>query len=308
MDFEGGANVEPQRQPREAVDAEVAAAVRQLGSPNAVERDAALQAIRRMGPEKFEALATLLSAQQHTLQRCLRRGYVCKQVVFSVLVLLNLTLLGLALLQQNGGYIDLCLGGLFALLGGLIIVQIEDRSITRGYEAIASALTSIQDVRAVGLLLDALTFRIQWSDRIQVTALMTLLPRLQPEDKDLLTNHQRRQLCEMLKRSTRRNTWWFHDTLAVLILETLARIGDHRERFLVESLANGKARTAQAKRIQQAARACLPRLQEREAREDAPQTLLRSLESPSALPETLLRPAPEAAEIDSQQLLRLPHS
>jgi hypothetical protein len=90
----------------------------------------------------------------------------------------------------------------------------------------------------------------------------------------------------------------------VALMEALQTQGDSRSLPYIEHLANDRARSDVQKRVQAAARACLPHLQARAEQEYDSQTLLRPGRTDPASAKGLLRPAAETSGADPTQLLR----
>jgi len=175
-------------------------------------------------------------------------------------------------------------------------------------------LQEVADVASVGPLIDALKLddlKVRESAR---TALIELLPRLQPEDAALLNTAQRAKLCSVLSIPVENPLYKdvaavfrpAHDravNLRVAILQAFAQVGDERALRIVERLAGAEANTHGERRIREAAQQCLPVLQERVRQLNAPSTLLRA-SAVAESPDILLRPAMEGGATAPGELLR----
>jgi HEAT repeat protein len=130
-----------------------------------------------------------------------------------------------------------------------------------------------EDVRAVGLLAEALSFGDKAVRAVAEQALIRLLPRLQPEDAELLNKKQR----ECLYRAMRNG----NPELVIAILKALTRVGDEEALRHVEDLCMN----ARDPRVRWAAMECLPGLKERVIREGMAQRLLRPADPPCVPPQ-----------------------
>jgi hypothetical protein len=91
------------------------------------------------------------------------------------------------------------------------------------------------------------------------------------------------------------------------ILKALEQVGDEKALPHVEKLAKGEGLAAKVQELQVAAEECLPFLEKRIEQIRASQTLLRASSASDAVlsgPDILLRPAMQAGETPSQELLR----
>ncbi len=180
---------------------------------------------------------------------------------------------------------------------------------------IASVLANQDDVRSVGALIDSLSLEDGRMHEIAIDGLIRLLPRLKASDATLLTAVQRTRLCHILSLPAEKPL--FSDIgyvfrranekdieLRVAILAALEQIGDRSALPIVVRLANGKAKTAGQRRIQEAAQACLPALQLLTRLEGDPLTLLRASDAANTAPGTLLRAAQGVAQTPPGELLR----
>jgi hypothetical protein len=157
-------------------------------------------------------------------------------------------------------------------------------------------LEALDDVRGVGPLLDLMdSAQEMWeyddpSRRVIKAALIRLLPKLQASDTEWLTPAQRESLVRALYFCTHPGyPWHFQADFAVTLLKALEQVGDGRAEEYVQTLAYQQARGADRLRIQEAARACLPFLQERARQQQALETLLRASQ-PTVDPDMLVRP------------------
>ena len=90
----------------------------------------------------------------------------------------------------------------------------------------------------------------------------------------------------------------------VALLEALEKFGDARALPAVQKLATAFVLLPNGKRVQAAARACLPRLRERIQAQETSSTLLRASSAGESSGETLLRPAHGGNTTAPDELLR----
>lgn len=253
--------------------------VQRLNSKKVAERVEAEQALAQMGPEAVEELLRLLEIEARKRKRNTRLyigltvGMVLFMIVASALFDLDI-----------GGF---C--GLFGAFSGLAAVSQMQKNAAR-------ALAKFDDKRVVGPLAEALGFDDKGLRQEAERVLARLLPTLQASDASLLNDDQRK----MLNRSLRGK----NADLICAILQAYQQVGDEAALPHVERLANGEVATTKAKKVREAAQACLPFLRERAAQEQAAQTLLRPATAPGSPAEILLRPAQGAPEGDPSLLLR----
>jgi hypothetical protein len=165
-----------------------------------------------------------------------------------------------------------------------------------------NALFQLEDKHAIGPLSEVLALprNVGFPAREQSMAramLVRLLPSLTPDDAAMLTDYQR--AC--LRRTLAMHHADLELALVLAILKALAVIGDARALPHVVELAWGRVATANQRRAQEEAQACLPILKARIAKAQDERTLLRPAETPAG---TLLRPAPGVPQGDPQTLLR----
>ena len=140
-----------------------------------------------------------------------------------------------------------------------------------------------------------------------------LQTRLGASDTALLDEQARTLLNAQLGRNRRTLSETWVDAKSaeenaaydVAILKAWEQVGDERALPYVEKLAAQSAASAAQKRVQQAARECLPYLQARADHQRVAQTLLRAAHSPAEPGDVLLRAASaSSAPVETEQLLR----
>jgi hypothetical protein len=202
------------------------------------------------------------------------------------------------------------------LTGVVVFLFGSDARERKRCKPVLESIIDLNDVRAVGLLVDILRMNYWDINQYSMDALIDLLPRLQSDEDDLLDREQRAFLCAKLgklpKRPSRGRTaaseagYRREAAFRIAILHAFARIGDSAALTAVEALTRGDAYTAEEIRIQEAAQACLPLLQMRAEQARSNQTLLRPSSASDPAGETLLRAVVAAPETHPEQLLR-PH-
>ena len=163
---------------------------------------------------------------------------------------------------------------------------------------LSRTLAQCDDVRAVGPLIEALFLRNRNVTAEAAEALKRLLPRLQAEDADLLTEGQ----CAYLRLYL---AFRGEDPdLVLAIVKAYEQIGRNDDLLFVQKLAAGKGKAGKDRRVQEAAQAYLDYVRKQEELRQAPQVLLRASGSADVSTETLLRAAEGAPDAAPDQLLR----
>lgn len=295
-----------QEPPSDEACQDVRQLVRSLGSWRASNREAALDAIRQMPPEQVEPLFHLLIPKQKVLMRTWKRhlrfilaSYV---LVLACFVPFIISKEGMHFVKYEGEHFYPIVLGVF--FGGLLLSWLDYTLIERRVSPVLMALTAIQDVRAVGALLDSLG-EGYLSDPLLFGALRQLLPRFQATDTEVLTGEQRRKLARTLERCLSTSATQAQDTaFGIAVLQAYAQIGDSRELPLVERLAKGRLGLNRGKLLQDAAQFCLSCIEARVAQEQFSTTLLRASSASLSGQDALLRPSQEIVETAPDQLLR----
>ncbi len=158
-----------------------------------------------------------------------------------------------------------------------------------------------RDIKAVGVLAEAL----EWPEedlRFEAGAALTvLLPLLKASDSSLLNSEQRASLHSVLKLSNAQK----QGELILSILEAFEQVGDTAAIPFVEQLAAAKPRTPAEQAIVTAAQECLPYLRICAGNNTARHSLLRaSSQQDTAAMDNLLRPIRETPDTRPEQLLR----
>lgn len=270
---------------------EAARLVTQLGSKKAEERAAAEEALEQMGPEGVESLLALV-AQEARKRKKRTRIYYGIWIGYGGVLALGLLIYTLhGAITGQWGKFPFELFRVFTFTGMLTGLLAASQT----HKNAAAALAQFDDKRAVGPLAEALEFGDNDKKAVAEAALVKLLPGLQASDSPLLNEDQRKCLYNALKS---KNT-----ELILAILKAFAQVGGSKELPHVEKLLESGTFHPESQIIE-AAKACLPLLQERAERERQSQTLLRAASAPDDPSQVLLRPAHGVSETDPNLLLR----
>lgn len=230
--------------------------VRLLSHVEQPQRERARRAIQQMGAEAIDPLLILLEEEARKRRRRLR---LHRKLGILLLVELVAIVVSAAF---DFSWLSRLLMFLFCLLNA--IVTFLDLTSDR-HKAVARVLAEQNDLRTVGPLIEAGSHLIEVREEIEA-ALIRLLPRLKTSDSALLTSVQRTCLHTALQSE--------NASFVVTVLQVLEQVGDGDALPHVEKLIGGKSKTAPDARVQEAAHACLPFLQQRAEQEHAAATLL----------------------------------
>lgn len=276
-------------QARDAEQAEeIAVLAAQLRSRRAHERLQARRVLQRRGSAVLPAMQSLLQEER----RKKRRERPVRAVHGTTIFLL------MALFQW---YLAMPVAwGLIPVLSLLFVIQARLCAATPAQIEAVGVLAAIDDVRAVGPLLEAL----EWSELATFTgvreratrALYRLLPRLRPEDADLLDDRQRACLYRLLRHHPSDD----YTDLIVALLGAVAQVGDAHVVTQLERMTRDRTSLPPRERVRLSAQETLSLLRHRLDR--APGSLLRAAEAAPAA--GLLHPVAAVPNPDPQQLLR----
>lgn len=182
------------------------------------------------------------------------------------------------------------------LMGAFTALTVALSAMSQKQKDTTKALAQFDDVRAVGAFAEALEVPEKDVVAVAERKLRELLPRLQASDAPLLDAQQRAILNKKLLTG--------NADLVLAILKAYEQVGDSTAVANVETLSRGTKKWDEASDVVQAARACLPFLQERLRRAEQEQTLLRASDGNQTAPETLLRPAAPTQDAQAETLLR----
>ncbi|MBM3494671.1 MAG: hypothetical protein FJX72_10220 [Armatimonadetes bacterium] len=254
--------------------------VAKLRSKKAEEREAAKDALDRLGPRVVDELLAVLAKESAGARRRRNIGIgliVGYMALVMVLVLTSNT-------EQIATYI-----GLISSVGVMFAAsQIQKNA--------AGELAEHDDLRVVGPLAEALEYDDKDTVAGAERSLIKLLPRLQATDYALLSHEQRRCLDRSLIKKS-------GSPLKHAILSAYEQIGDEQSVVVVEKLASGQHKTIRDAAVLKHAADSLPAIRAGSARVKAAQTLLRPAFADGA--DMLLRPV-EAAPTGPVELLLRP--
>jgi hypothetical protein len=252
--------------------------VKALASGKADERAKAEAEIHKLGAAKLEALLAL--AREEAEKRRKRRRNAYWVMAGYVLFLIVLVALG------AGGAVG-SIGGLTSGIGAMFAAsQLQKNTVP--------LLAEEDDIRIIGPMVDALGYNDKDVPGIAEQALIRLLPKMQASDSILLNEEQRNALYKRLHGDPA--------DLQIAILKALEQVGDSKALPHVQRLAREQASWARARRVKEAAEACLPFLLKRVEQERAAGTLLRATTADETS-NALLRPA-GGGHTDTETLLR----
>jgi hypothetical protein len=172
---------------------------------------------------------------------------------------------------------------------------------SRHTRQMADWLARMEDLRVIGILLEAHESKDKVLRQIAEQALIRLLPRVKATDAGLFSLDQLERMHYLL--------YGRNAELALAALKALEQIGDGLSAWFVEGLT-GLApqsinfRLSGDRRVREAARECLPAINQRLELKRLSQTLLRPASAPEDPSGILLRPAQGAPEGDPNLLLR----
>jgi hypothetical protein len=268
-------------------------------------------------PDQVEVLGAALSRMAQRNQKCVGRAIWITPVTYAVATVLVLSgnyLLGnehaTALITAPLFYLPVLL--LWA--GSVSFNVISVIKLRKQCRQRVQVVADLDDVRAIGPLIDTWKLEDGATQKISNQALIDLLPRLQPGDAHLMNTEQRAVLCRILSRGPRGTGGNSSEAsqpslerkveMRIAILKAFAQVGDSSTLPIVQRLVHGEAKTTAKQRIQTEAQACLTALELRIEQARNPQTLLRASNAFDASAETLLRAAKGGQVTAPEQLLR----
>lgn len=266
--------------PREPeVDSKI---ILKLSSKQASERNEAEEVLEALGPEAVDALIAVLQKEAAAYRKRRTMAYVGLAAFVMVMIVLA------ALQSDNVAFITT----FTSFMTFATASQLQKNA--------ARKLAEYDDVRIVGHL--AAQLDVQDGDlRKQVVPRLTqLLPKLRASDSVYITPEQHAALTRVLKRPNLKKELAFVEA----VVRAMEQIGTEEDVEPVRRLAAENGPAARYPAIREAARECLPSLEERAERLREANTLLRAASAPESPPETLLRPASGSADVDPSGLLR----
>lgn len=262
--------------------------LKDLGSSRRPIRAAAEAEMARLGPESSEELLAALEDEGHKHRK--RQRIVKRSMVgFVTFILLYLTF-GLVLGLTTGkwdvlsNFGSLC--GTFGALGAAAAISPQFRSL-------ATAMSTLDDVRSVGWLVDAMTSQDKQLQASAESALVRLLPKLTAADRNLLDDEQRRRLDKQLQKSRSRD-------FAVAILEAYEKVGDSQSLGAIGHFAEGHGASPFDPHVRRVAMRAEDAIRVRAETERQARTLLRATVDTGE--DVLLRPAAGSSAVEDTLL------
>lgn len=165
-----------------------------------------------------------------------------------------------------------------------------------------SAISEIDDKRAVGPMCSLINLNSKTGERVIVEAFMIrMLPKLISSDAHLISSDQLNSLHDYIKSQGNKQ----NERCVLAILEALKQIGGSTSVPVVNALISGKGTGRKSAAIRAAATECLPYLLQNVDKNDTARTLLRGSSAASSGADMLVRPASEAKmDHAEEQLLR----
>jgi hypothetical protein len=298
-------------------------AVLRLGSKDDAVRAEAERVIKQSGVGAIEPLIAVLTRE-------LRKHQKRRWVVLAAALALTLGCYLVMFHLRENDYLGLTIGFAICMVG--IFVSAYMALPTRLQKQTAAMLMGIDDLRAIGPLIDVLRNR-HTAESTQVRSLLLpMLQRLRASDVALIEDRHREYFHYVLKH-------WEHFQLGpqygteyiVAVLTALQQVGNGGDLPYVERIAYpdrtlhaalgfhwlwkgynsafkllliGQWRGIDKPRIVQAAQECLPYLQLKDERQQVSNSLLRASDPGNSTSDSLLRPAGSAATSEPDQLLR----
>jgi hypothetical protein len=280
--------IEPTATPSDTLTVEAKALAKRLGSRNAQVRDRAEQQIQEMGTAGRDVLISIMRYEEQ--RRKSRRE---QMYIHTALYAVAFVMPALLFYLNNHAFwrfsMFLC-GMSGGLVGNALLAMVVTRTHTNAAYLLAK---HFDDVSIVGPLAEALEYRSKAVREAATAALIRLLPRLQPNDSDLLTSEQHNSLHRTLTGN--------NPELVLAVLVALGKIGDSGAIPNVEKLAAGLGVAAEDERIRDMAQQTLLVLRQRVELQRAPQTLLRAASEEGG---ELLRAATGSRGEEANELLR----
>jgi hypothetical protein len=189
------------------------------------------------------------------------------------------------------------------IFGGMAAGTTQLQRLTLSFEQsnLIRKLADARDPSSIGPLAEALEWPDARTQDIAIRTLTVLLRRARASDAPRISAAQRACLYRRLKWSSVRKPR--ERELMLSLLKALEQIGDQAAIPYVMALLENTGQTSDQKKVIEAARQCLPYLQQNAEQINYRSTLLRPSSAAAASPETLLRSA-AASETPAEQLLR----
>lgn len=273
--------------------------IEQARGKNVEQRNTALKALFQMGPAGIETLLQLLytdTRKRHNLKTIITvLAWVMIPVSMLMLPVILFSLCTNTLMQTT-----LFAAGVW-LLNWFLFVMRTRLPLSARQKAIMPIISEINDMRAIGPLVDILNSKSIYNSDLLQAPLTRLLLQVRSSDAHLLDRANRAILCRQLDTmGSSRNQESIAFTVA--ILRALEQVGDAEAVPYVGQLAHRLP--PPAPEVREAAKRCLEFLQLRGGAQNIRQTYLRAADKTVARPDQLLRAAQNSGESQPDQLLR----
>ena len=242
----------------------------------------ALSKLIEYGDPGMEALLNTLSTMEKQRKKNPSNIAICFAFLFAIILIVSV----LTHFRDFGGFFS----SFTAVLAGTSVIGTSQK---QG----AKLLAQLDDVRAVGVLTDALVWKDASLASDARNALTRLLPKIKESDAALLPPERRKIL---LKQFDDRNA---SSTFLSAILKALEQVGEADDLPTVKRIASSE-KGSRFLSLTKAAQECLPYLQARIERKEQSTTLLRPSNAFDPQPQTLLRPASPAPDEAASELIR----
>lgn len=279
--------------------AEIREATEEARSSDPALRRAGLKRLRQLGATGLESLLALLRELMGKRRR-----------VRATVTGLTWLLLPFSLFLMPGVLLSMCIGygGLVLLialvvwtLNWLLFVMRSRFPMTARQREVVEVFAEINDLRAIGPLVDALGPQPENDPPMLRITLTRLLKQIRASDAALLTPRQRSILYRELITKSREPVQF---DFVIAILKALEQIGTTSAIPYVAQLAQRTYPFPAPPDVLAAAWHCLEFLRANTGPMTTRQTLLRASNPNDARPETLLRSAQEQPQSQSETLLR----
>ncbi|HEV2472787.1 MAG TPA: hypothetical protein VGS41_08995, partial [Chthonomonadales bacterium] len=228
--------------------AKVRQAVRDLGSPDSLVREAAKLTLREMGPDAVVPLLEMLSAAAKLPVPPVEPTLPWQAWTWMPAGLAAMRCYGPGYYRDFMILLLICMCVLMAAV--YLTLRRRARSVDKPSSLAATmrALDSIDDMRAIGPAVDLISWRYPSAYRL----LKRLLPRLTADNAQLLTRDQRSKLIRMLVIS---NAMLQADWL-IVVMATMVEIGEPSAEPAMADLAYATVTTPGGRKVMEAARSC----------------------------------------------------
>jgi len=263
-------------------------AIRLLRKGGRADQERAVSMLEEAGPPGIERLLVEVKTEAEKRRERRKPWRVARTSLLALLVYIAIiVLLQLTPFRQFPGVTALSNAFVMMIVGSLALSQFQVNA--------GKALAHLDDVRAVGPLAEMLEGSDRKTRRLVVDALTRLLPRVQPDQADLLDETHRARIARTLERSSEPN-------FAEAAIRALDTVGDYSCADIIRRIAAWEAVSSKYVGVRAAALDALPRFERRAEQARLASTLLRPADAPEG--DHLLRPASGPDATPEERLLR----